>query len=226
MKVSILIPVFNEAATILEVLERVAAVDLPERELIVIDDGSTDGTRALLRRQVSRFGARLVELPRNRGKGFALRAGFSEARGEIILIQDADLEYHPKDYPQLLEPLLRDYADVVYGSRFQGSKPHRVLFFWHYLGNRLLTLCSNMFTNLNLTDMETGFKAFRREVLEGLDLREDRFGFEPEFTAKIAKRNLRIYEVGISYFGRGYAEGKKIGIKDAVRAIWCIVRYH
>ena len=226
MKVSILIPVFNEAATILEVLERVAAVDLPERELIVIDDGSTDGTRAWSRRQVSRFGARLVELPRNRGKGFALRAGFSEARGEIILIQDADLEYHPKDYPQLLEPLLRDYADVVYGSRFQGSKPHRVLFFWHYLGNRLLTLCSNMFTNLNLTDMETGFKAFRREVLEGLDLREDRFGFEPEFTAKIAKRNLRIYEVGISYFGRGYAEGKKIGIKDAVRAIWCIVRYH
>ena len=227
---SIVVPAYNERATVAELLDRVAAAPLPpgvEREIVVVDDHSTDGTRELLRELAGRGSPafRLVEQERNQGKGAALRAGFAAATGELILIQDADLEYDPRDYPRLLQPILDGEADVVYGSRFLGG-PHRVLFYWHYLGNRLLTTLSNMLTDLNLTDMETCYKVFRRELLAGLTLRSNRFGIEPELTARFAQRRARIYEVPISYHGRTYAEGKKIGWRDGFAAIWAILRYN
>ncbi len=225
MKLSVVIPVYNEAATIAELISRVHAVDVP-KQIIVVDDGSTDGTREVLEGLKGRYeNMRVLLQPRNRGKGAALRLGFQHATGDYVLVQDADLEYDPAEYPVLLRPLIEDKADVVYGSRFLTTKQHRVLFFWHSVGNRLLTLISNMFTNLNLSDMETGFKVFRREVIQSIKLEQHRFGFEPEVTVKIARMKLRIYEVGISYYGRTYEEGKKIGWKDGVKALWCIVKY-
>ncbi len=229
-KLSVVIPAYNERHTVENLLNRVARAPLPENlelEMVVVDDGSTDGTRDLLRELEKRADPpfRLVEHQENRGKGAALRTGFEHATGDIILVQDADLEYNPRDYPVLLQPLLEDEADVVYGSRFLGG-PHRVLFFWHYVGNRALTTMSNMFTDLNLSDMETCYKVFRSDVLKRLKLTSNRFGIEPEITAKVAKANVRIYEVPISYHGRTYAEGKKIGWRDGVSAIWAILRYN
>jgi glycosyltransferase involved in cell wall biosynthesis len=220
---SVVMPCYNEVGTIHEVVERVLASPFT-RELIVVDDGSTDGTRERL----ATFDdprVRVLLQPQNRGKGAALRRGFSEASGPFVIVQDADLEYDPSEFGDLLAPLLDGRADVVYGSRLHSSRPHRVLYFWHSVGNRLLTLVSNMFTNLNLTDMETCYKAFRLEVIEGLDLREDRFGIEPEITAKVAAGGWRVYEIGISYSGRTYEQGKKIGWTDGLWALICIVRY-
>ncbi|NIQ02439.1 MAG: glycosyltransferase [Nitrospinaceae bacterium] len=223
MKLSIVIPVYNEKNTLDALLSRVEAVDY-DKEIILVDDFSTDGTRAMVEEYRDRNGYRVALHPKNRGKGAALRTGFAEATGDIIIIQDADLEYDPREYGNLLEPILDGRADVVYGSRFLGG-PHRVLFFWHYLGNMALTTLSNMMTNLNLTDMETCYKVFTREVLDSLTLKCNRFGFEPEFTAKVSRKKFRIYEVPISYSGRDYAEGKKIGWKDGVAAIWFILRF-
>ena len=230
---SVVIPAFNEERTIAELLRRVGAAPLPAGvglEMVVVDDGSTDGTRDLLRRLVasrssSEVPLRFFEQPRNRGKGAALGRGFAEGRGEWIVVQDADLEYDPRDYPKLLQPVLEDGADVVFGSRFAGG-PHRVLFYWHSLGNRFLTTVSNMFSDLNLSDMETCYKLFRRSLLDGVVLRSNRFGIEPELTARFARLRARIYEVPISYHGRTYAEGKKIGWKDGFAALWAIVRYN
>ena len=223
-KLSVVIPVYNECDTILELIQRVSAVPF-NKEIIIVDDCSTDGTRDLLKK-LSVENVRLAFHDRNLGKGAALQTGFSMVSGEIILIQDADLEYDPRDYPQLLQPIFDDKADVVYGSRFVGGAPHRVVFFWHMMGNKFLTFLSNMFTNLNLTDMESCYKVFRKDVLGRLRLEEKRFGFEPEFTAKVAKLDVRIYEVGISYSGRTYKEGKKIGWKDGFSAIKCILKYN
>ena len=223
-RVSVVIPVYNERATVEELLKRVQAVSL-DKEIVVVDDGSTDGTRDILARLAGSDGSlRVVLQDRNRGKGAALRRGFAESRGEVILIQDADLEYDPADYPVLLGPIDHGVADVVYGSRFLGG-PHRVLLFWHYVGNRVLTTLSNVFTNLNLSDVWTCYKVFRADVLREVTLREDRFGFEAEVTAKIARGRWRIYEVPISYHGRTYAEGKKITWKDGVRGVWVTLRY-
>ena len=225
MKISVIIPTYNEAATIAELIKRVNSVDVP-KEIIVVDDGSTDGTRERLASLEEQYdNLRVLVQPRNQGKGAALRRGFQEASGDYVLVQDADLEYDPSDYPSLLKPLVDGKADVVYGSRFLTTKEHRVLFFWHSVGNQLLTLISNMFTNLNLTDMETGYKVFKREVIQSIKLEQNRFGFEPEVTVKIARMKVRIYEVGISYSGRTYEEGKKIGWKDGVKALWCILKY-
>ena len=225
MKISVVMPVYNERATLRQVIERVLAVSLPV-ELLCVDDGSQDGSREILAEMQTQFSqVRVLLQPRNMGKGAALRRGIQEATGDFLIIQDADLEYDPGDYPRLLDPLLQDKADVVYGSRFLGAAPHRVLYFWHSVGNRILTLLSNCLTNINLTDMETCYKAFRREVLQSIPLEENRFGFEPEITVKVAKRKLRIYEVGISYWGRTYEEGKKIGWKDGLRAVWCLLKY-
>jgi len=225
MKLSIVIPAYNEISTIREILSRVNAVPL-EKEIVVVDDCSTDGTREVLREESAAGRCRLVLHDRNRGKGAALQTGFSAVTGEIVLIQDADLEYDPQEYPKLLKPILDGRADVVYGSRFAGSGEKRVLFFWHSLGNRFLTTLSNMFTDLNLSDMETCYKVFRRDVLTKVRIEESRFGFEPEITAKVAKMGCRIYEVGISYSGRTYSEGKKINWKDGVRAVFCILKYN
>lgn len=226
MKLSIVIPVYNEVETIEAVYRRVTAVALDniEKEIVIVDDGSADGTVEVLKKLESE-GVRILYHERNRGKGAAIRTGLKEASGELILVQDADLEYDPTEYSRLIRPILDGKADVVYGSRFVGAEPHRVLFFWHYVGNRFLTLLSNMLTNLNLTDMETGYKVFRADVLKRIEIQENRFGFEPEITAKVARMKVRIYEVGISYFGRTYEEGKKIRWKDGVRALWCIIKY-
>jgi len=224
---SVVIPVYNELRWVDEILKRVEVSDRLgcDLEMVVVDDCSTDGTSELLQAIAGRHPSlRLFRQPRNQGKGAALRRGFREARGQIILVQDADLEYHPADYPMLLRPLLDGLADVVYGSRFLGG-PHRVLYYWHSIGNRVLTTASNCFTNLNLTDMETCYKVFRREVLDQVTIKQDRFGFEPEITAKIARLGARIFEVPISYAGRTYDEGKKIGWKDGAKALWYIVRY-
>jgi len=225
MKLSVVIPVYNERRTLRQVLQRV--LDVPfETEVLCVDDGSTDGSRELLAELETKHPQLRVFLqPKNAGKGSALRRGIQAASGDFVIIQDADLEYDPSDYPSLLEPLIQGKADVVYGSRFLGSGPHRVLYFWHSVANWFLTLVSNCLTNINLTDMETCYKVFRREVIQSISLQEDRFGFEPEITVKIAKRKLRIYEVGISYAGRTYEEGKKIGWKDGVWALWCLVKY-
>lgn len=218
-------PVYNEAETLEEIVRRVAATTL-KAELVAVDDGSSDGSLAILERlRDERLVDRLVVHDRNRGKGAALATGFAVATGDFVIVQDADLEYDPSEYRKLLEPILDDRADVVFGSRFFGGEPHRVLYFWHYLGNRFLTLLSNMVTNLNLSDMETCYKCFRREVLEDLVIEERGFGVEPELTAKVALGGWRVYEVGVSYSGRTYAEGKKIGWKDGVRAIYCILKY-
>ena len=223
MKLSIVIPVYNESETICEVIKRVEAVN-GDKEIIIVDDGSTDGTRTLLEKYEEKEDFKVIYQPKNKGKGAALRAGFEIAKGEVIIIQDADLEYNPKDYPVLLEPILDGRADIVYGSRFLGG-PHRVLFFWHYLGNVCLTALSNMFTNINLSDMETGYKVFRRKILESITLKSNRFGFEPEFTSKVAQKNFVIYEVPISYSGRDYSAGKKINWKDGIAALWFIFRF-
>jgi len=227
MKLSVVMPVYNEHATLRTVVERVLSVaDIP-LELICIDDGSRDGSREILGKLQDEHPqqVRVLLQPQNMGKGAALRRGIQEATGEFVIIQDADLEYDPHDYPILLDPLIQGKADVVYGSRFLGSGPHRVLYFWHSVGNWLLTLLSNCLTNINLSDMETCYKAFRREIIQSIPIEENRFGFEPEITVKVAKRGLRIYEVGISYWGRTYEEGKKIGWKDGIRAIWCLFKY-
>jgi glycosyltransferase involved in cell wall biosynthesis len=229
VKLSIVVPVYNEIHTLAEIVRRVLAVDVGmEKELILVDDASTDGTRDLFDQIRREHPAERIEVllhPHNRGKGAALRTGFGRATGDIILVQDADLEYDPRDYPKLLAPILEERADVVFGSRFVGSDAHRVLFFWHMLGNKFLTLFSNALSNLNLTDMETCYKVFRRDVLKRFELRSDRFEFEPEFTAKVARSRCRVYEVGVSYAGRDYAEGKKITWVDGMKAVAAIIRF-
>jgi glycosyltransferase involved in cell wall biosynthesis len=229
MKLSVIVPVYNEANTIENLVARVQAVDLGldlEKEIVLVDDCSTDGTRDKLAGLAQAENVTALYHERNRGKGAALRTGFAAATGDIVIIQDADLEYDPREYPRLIRPILDDKAEVVYGSRFVGGESHRVLYFWHSVGNWFLTLLSNMLTDLNLTDMEVCYKVFRRSVLERITIEEDRFGFEPEITAKIARLGVRIYEVGIAYHGRTYEEGKKIGWKDGMRAVWCILKYN
>ncbi|MBI9074446.1 MAG: glycosyltransferase family 2 protein [Desulfatibacillum sp.] len=227
MKLSVVIPVYNEIDTLRELLDAVFAVELDlEKEIIAVDDCSTDGTTDLLVKLSEELGIKVQYHKINQGKGAALRTGFNASTGDIIIIQDADLEYDPNEYSKLLAPIIKGKADVVYGSRFIGGESHRVLYFWHSIGNKFLTLLSNMFTNLNLTDMEVCYKVFTKDVLSKLTVCEDRFGFEPEITAKVSRLGCRIYEVGISYSGRTYSEGKKIGWKDGIRAIWCILKYN
>ena len=226
MKISIVIPCYNEKNTIEEIVEAVRSAPIENKEIIIVDDCSGDGTGAVLKEKISQMVDRIIYHPVNRGKGAALRTGFAAATGDIILVQDADLEYSPEDYPVLLGPLMSVKADAVFGSRFMGGRPHRVLFFWHMAGNRLLTLFSNIFTNLNLTDIEAGYKAFKAPVIKSIQIEEDRFAVEPEIVAKLARSGCRIYEVGISYSGRTYAEGKKVSWKDGVRAIYAILKYN
>jgi len=225
-KVSIIIPIYNEKKTLDRLVSRVENSSVGElvKQIILVDDCSTDGTKEILKQYENKH--TVVYREKNGGKGAAVRTGISRVTGEVVLIQDADLEYDPAEYSRMLDPILKGLADVVYGSRFLGDYPHRVLYFWHYLGNKVITFLSDVFTNVNLTDIETGFKAFRTEVLQSIELRENRFGFEPEVTAKVVKGKWRIYEVGISYAGRTYEEGKKIGWKDGFEAIWCIIRYN
>ena len=228
MRLSVVIPCFNELNTIDLIIDAVNSAPYGHKEIIIVDDFSTDGTREKLKKQIEKSGRvhQVLYHDVNQGKGAALRTGIAAATGDLVIIQDADLEYDPNEYPRLLEPILNGHADVVFGSRFLGGNAHRVLYFWHRIGNGFLTLLSNMFSNLNLTDMETCYKVFRREIIQSITIEENRFGFEPEITAKIAKLDCRIYEVGISYYGRTYDEGKKIGWKDGVRAIVCILKYN
>lgn len=225
-KLSVVIPVYNERDTIREIVNRVSKVEI-EKEIIIVDDFSTDGTREILGDLAKNYSdLKVFYHQKNQGKGAALRTGFANASGDIVVVQDADLEYNPQELHKLLKPILDGRADVVYGSRFLGSEEHRVLYFWHYLGNKFLTLISNMFTNLNLTDMETCYKMFKKEILSKIKIEENRFGFEPEITAKVAKLGCRVYEVGISYSGRDYSQGKKITWKDGIHALWCILKYN
>lgn len=224
--VSIVIPCYNEVDTLEALIEAVDDSAVRNKEVILVDDASTDGTQELIRTKIEPRVARVIYHERNQGKGAALRSGFAASTGDIVLIQDADLEYDPRDYEKLLAPILEGKADVVYGSRFSGGESHRVIYFWHSVVNKCLTLLSNMLTDLNLTDMEVCYKVFRREILEQISIEEDRFGFEPEITAKVARLECRIYEVGVSYAGRTYAEGKKIAFRDGLRAIWCVLKYN
>jgi glycosyltransferase involved in cell wall biosynthesis len=226
MILSVVIPCYNEASTIREVVDAVLASPVKNIEIIIVDDCSKDGTRDILRNELGSKVAKILFHENNMGKGAALRTGIAAATGDFVVIQDADMEYDPQEYPLLLEPLLNNRADVVFGSRFISNRPHRVLYYWHSVGNAFLTRLSNMFTNINLTDMETCYKMFRREIIQSITIEENRFGFEPEITAKISKKHLRMYEVGISYYGRTYDEGKKIGWRDGFRAIYCIVKYN
>ncbi len=226
MLLSVVIPCFNEVGTIAAIVEAVRQAPVDKMEIIVVDDCSTDGTIAILREQIEPRVARIIYHQKNQGKGAALRSGFASATGDIVIVQDADLEYDPQEFPLLIEPILAGRADAVFGSRFVSGRPHRVVYFWHMVGNKALTLLSNMFTNLNLTDMEVGYKAFRAPIIQAIRIEEDRFGFEPEITAKLSKMHCRIYEVGISYSGRTYADGKKISWKDGFRAIYAIVKYN
>jgi glycosyltransferase involved in cell wall biosynthesis len=223
--IAVVIPCYNERSTLADLVRRVREAPVARKQLILVDDCSTDGTTELIRAEIEPLVDRVVYHERNRGKGAAIRSGLEHVTGDIVIIQDADLEYDPDEYPKLIGPIVEGKADVVYGSRFTGEGPHRVHLFWHYVGNRILTLLSNVFTNLNLTDMETCYKVFRAEVIRSIRIRQNRFGIEPELTAKIARLGCRVYEVGISYYGRSYEEGKKIGWKDGVKAIYCIVRY-
>ena len=225
MKLSVIIPCFNEEKTIIEIINAVKNSGIQNQEIIIVDDSSTDSTKKILK-NLKDDKVKVFFHDSNKGKGAALRTGFKKATGDICIVQDADLEYDPKEFPILLDPIIKNKADVVFGSRFQSGRPHRVVYFWHRIGNGVLTLLSNFFTDLNLSDMETCYKAFRTEVIKSIDIKENRFGFEPEITAKISKMDLRIYEVGISYYGRTYDEGKKIGWKDGVRAIYCILKYN
>ena len=222
---SVVVPCFNEIKTIGEVIENILDSPINPKEVIIVDDFSSDGSREYLKK-INNKNIKVIFHEKNLGKGAALSTGIAFAKGEIIIIQDADLEYDPKEYPNVIGPIINGKADIVYGSRFQGGRPHRVVYFWHRIGNGFLTIFSNLFTDLNLTDMETCYKAFRREIIKNIKIEEKRFGFEPEITAKISKLNCRIYEVGISYYGRTYDEGKKIGIKDGFRALWCIIKYN
>ncbi len=226
MKLSVIIPCYNEKTTILDIVAQVIAIPVSDLEVIVVDDGSVDGSRELLETSVEPLVKKVIYHQANSGKGAALNSGFGEATGDVLVVQDADLEYDPRNLPGMLKLIEEGKADVVFGSRFMGGNPHRVLYFWHYVGNRFLTLLSNMFTNLNLTDMETCYKMFRRDVVSSIRIEEKRFGVEPEITAKIARGKHRIYEIGISYFGRTYAEGKKIGWKDGFRAVYAILKYN
>ena len=225
MKLSIVIPCYNEKDHLPELISRVKSSPVPDKEIILVDDCSTDGTRELIKTRIETTVDRVIYQPINRGKGAAIRSGLDCVTGDIVIIQDADLEYDPMEYLKLMTPIVERKADVVYGSRFMGGDPHRVHLFWHYVGNRILTLLSNMFTNLNLTDMETCYKLFRTDVIKGMTIQQDRFGIEPEITAKVAWTKCRVYEVGISYYGRSYGEGKKIGWKDGVKAVYVILRY-
>jgi glycosyltransferase involved in cell wall biosynthesis len=226
MRLSVVIPVYNEEATIEKLVDAVLLAPYPEKEIIIVDDCSDDGTREIIEQKVAAKVQKIIRQPRNSGKGAALRVGIAAATGDVVIIQDADLEYDPDEYPKMIQPIIDGKADVVYGSRFMGSEPHRIVYFWHRVGNALITLISNMFTNLNFTDIETCYKAFRREIIQSITIEENRFGVEPEITAKIAKLKCRVYEVGISYYGRTYEEGKKINWKDGIRALHCIIKYN
>ena len=225
MKLSIIVPCYNEKDTLPEIISLIKQSPVEEKEIILVDDGSSDGTTDIIRREVEKTVDRVIYHPKNMGKGAAIRSALQYVTGDVVIIQDADLEYDPREYPKLIAPIAEGKADVVYGSRFMGEGPHRVHLFWHYVGNKILTILSNMFTNLNLTDMETCYKTFKTGVLKNITLKERGFGVEPEITAKIAKLNCRVYEVGVSYYGRSYSEGKKINWKDGLKAVYFIIRY-